>query len=96
MSLEYSICPKSTVYVLRVRFMFQEHTVYLCPQFMSTVCVPRVQFITVYVLEYSLCPKSTVMSKSTVFVLRIQFMSQCLCPQFMSKNTVYSLCQEYS
>ena len=73
MFLEYSICPNSTVYVLRAQFMSSEYglchkstqTVYvtrvqLCPrvQFMS-VYVPRVQFMS---SEYGLCSKSTVMS----------------------------------
>ena len=37
MSLEYSLCPQSTVYVLRVQFMSSEY--YLCPH--STVYVPK-------------------------------------------------------
>ena len=67
MSLEYSICPKSTVYVLRVRFMFQEHSYVLKVQFMS---------------QYSLCPKSTVQFMSSEYSLcqfyvpRVQFMSR--------------------
>ena len=97
MSLEYSICPKSTVYVLRVRFMFQEHS--LCPQ--STVYVPRaqlcphrnvyvpnVQSLTVYVpriqFMYSLCPKSTVYVQE--YSLE-NSLCTCLCPNLDS--TVY-------
>ena len=47
MSLEYSLCPQSTVYVLRVQFKYQEDS--LCPQstvyVQSAVYVLRVQFI---------------------------------------------------
>ena len=43
MSLEYSLCPQSTV------FQFQEYS--LCPQ--STVSVHRVHFM---FSEHSLCP----------------------------------------
>ena len=46
MSPEYSLCPQSKVYVLRVQFS---------P--LSTVNGPRVQFMS---SEYSLCPQSTV------------------------------------
>ena len=52
MSLEYSLCSQSTVYVPRVQFMSQ-----------STVYVPK---NTVYVP--SLFPKSTVLLLSTVYV----------------------------
>ena len=50
---EYSLCHKSTVYVLRVQFMSQEYS--LCPH--GTVYVPRVLFIS---QEYSFCLKITV------------------------------------
>ena len=47
MSLEYILCPQSTVFQFRrVQFMSAEYS--LCPQ--STVSVPREQFMS---LEYS-------------------------------------------
>ena len=55
MSLEYSLCPYSTLCVPRVG-LCSDSTVYV-PHYSllhhSTVYVPRVQFIS---LEYSLCP----------------------------------------
>ena len=59
-SLENSFCPKSTVYVPRVQFMypqlqFMSQECSLFPQ--STVYVLRLQFM---IPEYSLCPKNTV------------------------------------
>ena len=62
MSLEYSLCPYITVYVLEYC---------LCPQspvsdLQCTVYVLGSQFVS---LEYSLCPQST------VYVPRVQFMS---------------------
>ena len=40
-SQEYSLCPLSTVYVLRVQFMSLEYS--LCPK--NTVYILRVQFM---------------------------------------------------
>ena len=87
MSLEYSLCPQSKVYLLTVQFMSPLNSlcpkVQLCPQ--SAVCVPRVQFIS---HDYSLCPKVQFMTPeysiyphrtvyvSTVYVSSVQFMSQ--------------------
>ena len=76
MSPEYSLCPQSKVYVLRVQFMSIEYSY-----------VHRVQFMS---LEYILCPQSTVFQfqeyslcpQSTVYVLKVQFLSpeNSLCP----------------
>ena len=76
MSLEYILCPKSTVnvpwlqllsqeyfYVTKVQFMSQEYSSFP----MTTVYVPRVQFIS---HKYSSFPMTI------VYVPRVQFISQ--------------------
>ena len=96
-SLEYSLCPQSTVYVLssfsvpRVQFMSaelmsQEYSL-MCPQ--STVYVLSPEYSTVYVHrvqlmvpEYSLCPQSP------VYVHRVQLM--------FPESTVYVRRVQYS
>ena len=84
MSQEYSLCPQSTVYVLRVQstsqriqFMYLYNKVYVSPENSlsprSTVYVPRVQFMSSKDINCTL---------GTVYVLRVQFMSSeySLCP----------------
>ena len=63
MSPEYSLCPHGAE---SQEFMFPEYS--LCPQ---RVCPVQLMFP-----EYSLCPRVQFFSsKSTVYVLRVQFMS---------------------
>ena len=96
MSSEYSLCPKSTVYFLREKFMSLYNS--LCVQFISTEYVLSVKFYVKEMFmssEYSLCHNSTVYVRvqfmsseyslfplSTVYFLRVQFMSldHSLCP----------------
>ena len=85
LSLEYSLCPNSTVYVPRVQFISSENS--LCPYII--VYVQRVQFMsqcTVYVLKSTVYVPSLVQFMSS----RVQFMSFENSLQFMSfKSTVY-------
>ena len=69
MSQEYSLCSKSTVYVLIVMFMSSKYT--LCPKYSlcptRTVYFNRAQFMS---QRYSLFPQCA------VYVLGLQFMPQ--------------------
>ena len=82
MSQDYKLCSKSTVFIPRVHFMFEEYS--LLPK--KAHYVPIVQFIfqsTVYFAtvqsmshNYSLCAMITVyVTKITVYVLRVHVMS---------------------
>ena len=75
MSPEYSLCPQSIVYVLRVQFMSPEYR--LCPQ--STVYDHRVRYISSdcsespYIIVF--LQEDSIFLQSAVYVFRVQFMS---------------------